>query len=78
MMNIYIYMATLLPLKGRGLTYSGSFYQTCKQLVNLKNIRQYRSVAVVGLPCHISAFKNMPISLVLTAYILPYHFLHCW
>jgi len=40
------------------LTYSGSFYQTCKQLVNFSKIGKFRSVAVVGLPCHISAVKK--------------------
>jgi len=54
---LHIY-GDFITSKEEVLTYSGSFYQTCKQLVNLKNIRQYRSVAVVGLPCHISAFKK--------------------
>ena len=38
--------------------HSGSYYQTCKQMLNIKKIHDYRSVAVVGLPCHIEAIKN--------------------
>ena len=33
--------------------HSGSYYHTSKQLINVQKIRNYRKVAVVGLPCHI-------------------------
>lgn len=38
--------------------HSGSYYQTCKQLLNINKITTFKSVAVVGLPCHIEALKN--------------------
>jgi len=44
--------------KDEVLKHSGSFYQPSKQLININNIKRFRSVAIVGLPCHIEAFKK--------------------
>ncbi len=54
-LNIY---GDFITSKEEILIYSGSFYQTCKQLINIRNISKFRSVAVVGLPCHISAVNK--------------------
>jgi len=41
------------------LKHSGSFYLPVQQLVNIKKIKNYRSVAFVGLPCHILAMNRI-------------------
>lgn len=41
--------------EGEIISHSGSFYHTCRQLTNFRNIDRFRSVAIVGLPCHIAA-----------------------
>jgi Coenzyme F420-reducing hydrogenase, beta subunit len=41
------------------LKHSGSFYQTSKQLLSIKRIKDYNSIAIVGLPCHIEAVNNL-------------------
>ena len=38
--------------------HSGSYYHTSKQLINVQKIRNYKKVAVVGLPCHIEGIIN--------------------
>ena len=40
------------------LNHAGSYYQPSKQLCNIKKIRKFNSVAIVGLPCHIEALKR--------------------
>ncbi len=41
------------------LKHSGSFYLPVQQLVNIKKIKNYKSVAFVGLPCHILAMDRI-------------------
>lgn len=54
-LNIY---GDFIESKEEIIKHSGSYYQTNKQLVNIRKIHGYKSVAVVGLPCHIEALKK--------------------
>jgi len=45
--------------KDEVIDHSGSFYHSCKQLLRFKDIERFRSVAVVGLPCHIIAARRL-------------------
>jgi coenzyme F420-reducing hydrogenase beta subunit len=54
-LNVY---GDFITSKEEVVKHSGSYYQTSKQLLNIKKIHLYKSVAVVGLPCHIEALKR--------------------
>jgi coenzyme F420-reducing hydrogenase beta subunit len=41
------------------LKHSGSFYQPSKHLINIKKSKNFRAIAVVGLPCHIEAIRKL-------------------
>ncbi|MCR5205015.1 MAG: Coenzyme F420 hydrogenase/dehydrogenase, beta subunit C-terminal domain [Lachnospiraceae bacterium] len=53
--NIY---GDVIENEGDVLKHSGSYYHTSNQLINVKKIKQYNKLAVVGLPCHIDGIKN--------------------
>lgn len=40
------------------INHSGSYYHTCKQLLNIGRVHNYKSVAFVGLPCHIVSLNR--------------------
>jgi len=48
----------IITTKEEVLKHSGSFYHPSKQLINIKKIKNYNSVAFVGLPCHNFALKR--------------------
>jgi len=54
-LNLY---GDFITSKEEVVKHSGSYYQTCRQMLNIKKIHKYRSVAVVGSPCHIEAVKK--------------------
>lgn len=54
-LNIY---GDFIASKEEVVKHSGSYYQTCKQMLNIRKIHKYKSVAVVGLPCHIEALRK--------------------
>lgn len=54
-LNIY---GDFITSKEDVIKHAGSYYQTCKQMLNIKKISEYKAVAAVGLPCHIEALKK--------------------
>jgi len=54
-LNIY---GDFITSKEEVVKHSGSYYQTSKQMLNIRKIHKYRSVVIVGLPCHIESLKK--------------------
>jgi len=54
-LNIY---GDFITSKEEVAEHAGSYYQPSKQMLNIKRIGKYKSVAVVGLPCHIEALNK--------------------
>lgn len=54
--NLNIY-GDIITSKKEVLNHSGSFYHTSKLLKNIKKIKNYNSVLLVGLPCQNVAFE---------------------
>lgn len=54
-LNIY---GDFITSKEEVLNHSGSFYHTSKMLKNIENIKNYKSILFVGLPCQNVAFTK--------------------
>ena len=58
-LNVY---GDIITCKEEVLNHSGSFYHISKMLINVKKIKDYKSIVFVGLPCQNIALKKYIIS----------------
>lgn len=55
--NLNVY-GDFITSKDEIINHSGSYYQTSKMLVNIDKIKNFKSIAFVGLPCHNIALRR--------------------